>query len=291
LADSFYPLPVERGKTLIGARRLSDSVKKEIVNYVVTRQNEDGGYCFAQGALESNGQDTYYGLAILKQLSASFPNMDKTIRFLEENRVNSIHSMYYTAQAQLLLGVGLNGELKENITRMLGSLKYFGSKTFFSDSSEFETTFMALQLAELLKIGVDKTRVISWLNSFQNSDGGFGPLNHSNIDSTYHAIACLTLLGVKPNKQEVLSFVRSCEKPYGGFTAVPINFTPYIEYTYYGVMALELLNEKPRYPSQTADWVLSCQRSTGGFARSDLGIATFVDTYCAIQILQNNLRV
>ncbi|MCW3983787.1 MAG: hypothetical protein NWE96_07305 [Candidatus Bathyarchaeota archaeon] len=271
---------------MIEARRLNDSIKKEIINYVVTRQNEDGGYCFAQGALESNGQDTYYGLSILKQLSASFPNPEKTKRFLEENRVNSIHSMYYTAQAQLLLGVGINGELKENITRMLGSLKYFGSQTFFSDSSEFETTFMALQLARLLKIGVDKIGVTSWLNSFQNEDGGFGPYNHSNIDSTYHAIACLTLLDMKPNKQVVLGFVRSCEKPYGGFTAIPINFTPYIEYTYYGVMALELLNEKSRYPIQTADWVLSCQRRSGGFARSDLGIATFVDTYYAIQTLE-----
>ena len=38
---------------------------KRIVDYVVNRQNDDGGYTFCQGA-ESNAQDTYYGLAILE---------------------------------------------------------------------------------------------------------------------------------------------------------------------------------------------------------------------------------
>jgi len=50
----------------------------EAVNYVAARQNRDGGYTFCQGA-ESNAQDTYYGLAILNLLHASFPNVEKRL--------------------------------------------------------------------------------------------------------------------------------------------------------------------------------------------------------------------
>jgi hypothetical protein len=275
-------------RTLVEASRLSNStLKSKIINYIITRQNEDGGYCFAQGALESNGQDTYFGLSILSQLDVAFPNTEKTLRFLDENRIDSIYSMYYTAKAQLLLTGEIKGELKKDISLLLGSKKYYGSKAFFSESSEFSTTLMALELADLLKIDVSPSEITEWLHTFENQNGGFGPHGRSNIDSTYHAIASLHLLKKTPKKVvEALRFVRSCEKPFGGFTVIPINQMPYMEYTYYGVMALDLLGEKSKYSSQTINWVLSCQKSTGGFARSDLGIATFVDTYHAIQIIK-----
>jgi len=59
-----------------------------------------------------------------------------------------------------------------------------------------------------------------------------------------------------------------------------------MEHTYYSVMTLDFLGEKSRYPTQTIDWILKCQNKNGGFARSDLGISTFEDTYYAITILQ-----
>jgi len=54
----------------LNKRVIADSpLSKRIVAYVVSRQNDDGGYAFAQG-LESNAQDTYYGLAILSLLGS-----------------------------------------------------------------------------------------------------------------------------------------------------------------------------------------------------------------------------
>ena len=178
--------------------------------------------------------------------------------------------------------------MKKEVNSILKSKRYFGSTDFFSEvSSEFTTTFMALELADLLKIDVSAQEVAEWLFSFKNKDGGFGTHSHSNINSTYHAIASLFLLKEKPqNLNETVKFVRMCEKPYGGFTVIPMNFTPYMEHTYYALMTLDLLGEKSKYPSQTTEWVLNCQNNNGGFARSDLGISTFVDTYYAISILQ-----
>jgi hypothetical protein len=275
--------------TLVEARRRSEqTIKSKIVNYVESRQNEDGGYGFCQGSLESSAQDTYYGLAILSQLKTSFPKSEKTMNYIEETRLESIYATYYVTKTKLLLGQDLNSDLRKHVTKAINSKNYFGSTDFFSEvSSEFTTTFMALELADLLKINVNTREVADWLVGFKNRDDGFGTRNHSDINSTYYTIASLLLLKENPkNLIETLRFVRACEKSYGGFTVIPMNFTPYMEHTYYGVMTLDLLGEKSKFPSQTIDWILKCQNHNGGFARSDLGISTFIDTYYAIQVLQ-----
>ncbi|MCX8150629.1 MAG: hypothetical protein N3D85_03915 [Candidatus Bathyarchaeota archaeon] len=262
-------------------------MKSKIINYVVNRQNDDGGYAFCQGSLESNAQDTYYGLAILNALNAKFPNPERTEQFLKENRLNSIYSIYYVTKALLILGKDITPALKNQIRSLFDSRQYFGSTNFFSEvSSEFTTTYMAIEVATLLKMNVN-SEVAEWLLRFRNKDGGFGTDGRSNINSTYYAVASLALLKKSLNGlHETVKFLRQCEKPYGGFTVIPINSTPYMEHTFYGIMSLDLLNEKSRYPFQTIEWVWRCQNKNGGFARSDLGISTFADTYNAIKILQ-----
>ena len=273
--------------TLIKTRRLNDLLRSKVVNYVVNRQNKDGGYTFCQGA-ESNAQDTYYGLSILNLLKTNFPNAQETIKFINEIRLDIIYSTYYVTKASLLLGEDFEAKLKKSLASILNSKNYFGYSNSFSDaSSEFTTTFMALELAYLLKINVDTKDVTKWLLGFKNTDGGFGIEGQSNINSTYYAVASLNLLMKNlRDLDETVTFVRACEKPYGGFTVIPMNYSPYMEHTYYGVMTLDLLGEKSRYPSQTIDWILKCQNKNGGFARSDLGISTFEDTYYAITMLQ-----
>ena len=274
---------------LVEARRLSNSLlRSKIIDYVVNRQNKDGGYSFCQGADDSNAQDTYYGLAILSLLNANFPNIEKTVRFIKEIRLDNIYSTYYATKASLLLGKDIDADLKKQFASILDSKQYFGFTSFFSEvSSEFTTIFMSLELADLLKINVATNEVVEWLLNFKNEDGGFGTHGQSNINSTYYAIASISLLkGSLKDPYETIKFARACEKPYGGFTVIPVNFMPYMEHTYYGVMTLDLLGEKSRYPMQTVDWILKCQNKNGGFARSDLGISSFIDTYYAVSLLQ-----
>ena len=274
--------------TLVEERRLRDSpFIKNISNYVVNRQNEEGGYTFCQGA-ESNLQDTYYGLVILSLLKENFPNIEKTVKFVDDARLDSIYSTYYVTKASLLTGKSIGAKLKKRLLLILNSKKYFGSTDFFSEvSSEFTTTLMALELAHLLQININTEEAANWLLTFRNDDGGFGTQGQSNINSTYYAVASMNLINPSLNDlHETAKFVRACEKTYGGFTVIPINYAPYMEHTYYGVMTLDLLGEQSLYPAQTIDWVLKCQRRNGGFARSDLGISTFLDTYYAITILQ-----
>ena len=273
---------------LVEVRRLEDpSSVKKITDYVVNRQNPDGGYTFCQGA-ESNLQDTYYGLAMLSLLRGNFPDIEKTVKFINDARLDSIYSTYYVTKTSLLLGKSIGPKLKKRLLSILDSKEYFGSTDFFSEvSSEFTTTFMALELAYLLKIKVNTEEVTNWPLNSRNDDGGFGTQGQSNINSTYYAIASINLLKESLNDlRETRTFVRKCEKPYGGFAVIPMNFTPYMEHTYYGVMILDLLGEKSKYPSQTIDFVLGCQNDNGGFARSDLGISTFENTFQAVSVLR-----
>jgi len=290
-ADSFYYIQTGRVMSrLVEDRRIKyPLLASKVVDYVTKRQNGDGGYTFCQGA-ESNGQDTYYGLSILSLLNASFPNVEKTIKFLNEPEwdLDNIYSNYYSTKALLLCGEEPNENLKNHIS-LVANLKKYSS---FADvlpevSSEFTTIFMTLELAGLLGIQLPKNRTIEWLLRFKNRDGGFSSEEHSNINSTYYAVASLALLNAKiKDLRETVKFVRECEKAYGGFTLIPKSVNPYMEHTYYGVMTLHLLGETCRYPSQTIDFVLKCQNNNGGFARSDLGISTFENTFQSISVLR-----
>ncbi|MEM3770664.1 MAG: prenyltransferase/squalene oxidase repeat-containing protein [Candidatus Bathyarchaeia archaeon] len=268
--------------------QFTDLLVKRVVDYVVSRQNEDGGYTFCQGT-ESNAQDTYYGLAILGLLSFSFPNAEKTVRWLRSFVSDNLYSHYYVAKALKLCNEELDEKrLKKFVLSLPVVRGDFGTVDVYAEvASEFLSVLMAVELANMVSVEVNRKKIIDWLLSFKNDDGGFGAHAHSNLNSTYHAVASLFNLGYPVKSlRETLDYVRACEKPYGGFTVVPSAFTSYMEHIYYGATTLNLLGESLRYPKQTAELVLKCQNANGGFARSDLGISSFEDTFYAVSILK-----
>ena len=260
---------------------------KRIEDYVVKRQNDDGGYAFAQG-LESNAQDTYYGLAIFDLLKIPFPNVEQTIKWLHEFIPDSLYSHFYIAKALKLCGKDPEKNLKGYLLSRLASMEEFGTADVYVEvASEFEAFFMFTELISMVGVEIDREKTIGSLLSYQNKDGGFGVHRYSNLNSTYYAAASLLNLGYPiKSLKKTLGYVRSCEKPSGGFTVVPSSYPPYMEHVYYGVSTLHSLGEYSRYPEKTAKFVFGCQNSNGGFARSDLGISTFEDTFYAVSILQ-----
>jgi len=273
--------------TLLPDRQSTDLWVSRVIDYVVNRQNEDGGYTFCQGT-ESNAQDTYYGLAILNLLRTPFPNIEKTIEWLQNFVPDSIYSHYYVAKALKLCGK----EPDKNILRkFILSLPIvngeFGTVDVYAEvASEFLSILMGIELADMVNVEINRKKIVDWLLSFKNNDGGFGAHGYSNLNSTYHAVASLFNLGYPVKSlRDTLEYVRACEKPYGGFTVIPNSTIPYMEHIYYGTSTLNLFGERLRYPKQTAELVLKCQNSNGGFARSDLGISTFEDTFYAVSVL------
>jgi hypothetical protein len=260
---------------------------KRIEDYVVKRQNDDGGYAFAQG-LDSNAQDTYYGLAILDLLKLPFPKVKKTIKWLHDFAPDSHYPHYYIAKTLEICGEKPNKSLKDFLLSLQISRGEFGTGDVYVEvASEFQFISMITELANMVDVKINHEKTTSWLLSYQNRDGGLGAHRYSNLNSTYHAVVSLFNLGYSVRSlKETIEYVRSCEKPSGGFTVVPRSSIPYMEHTYYGISTLELLGEHARYPEKTAELVLRCQNSNGGFARSDLGISTFENTFDAVSTLR-----
>jgi hypothetical protein len=227
-------------------------------------------------------------LAILDLLGVSFPNVERTVKWLLDFVPDNLYSHYYVAKALELCGEKSNKNLRDFLLSLPSIRGEFGTVDVYVEvASEFLLTFMMTELVNMVNVKMDHKKLINWLLGFKNRDGGFGAHGYSNLNSTYHAVASLFNLGypVKSLK-ETLQYVRNCEKPYGGFTVVPNNSTPYMEHIYYGVSTINLLGENIKYPEKTAKFVLKCQNSNGGFARSELGISTFEDTFYAVSILQ-----
>jgi hypothetical protein len=268
--------------------RFADSFRiRNIKDYVVKRQNDDGGYAFAQG-LDSNAHDTYYGLAILGMLKTPFPKVKNTIKWLHAFVPDSHYSHYYVAKTLRLCGEKPHRTLKAFLLSLRIFRGAFGTAGVYVEvDSEFQFISMITELANMVGVEINREKAISWLLSYKNRDGGFGAHGHSNLNSIYHAVSSLFNLGYQVRSlSETLKYVRSCEKPSGGFTVVPRSSMTYMEHVYYGASTLDLLGERVRYPEKTAELVLRCQNLNGGFARSDLGISTFEDTFYAVIVLR-----
>lgn len=262
---------------------------KHVIDYVVNRQNEDGGYAFAQGA-ESNAQDTYYGLAILSLLNAPHPKIKQAIEWLHNFTPNNLYSHYYVAKALKLCNEKPDKTLEEFLLSLKLSKGALGTVDVYAEvASEFLFIFMVTELLSIAKVDADinRQKAVTWLQRHKNRDGGFGAHGDSNINATYHAVASLSNFGypVKSLK-ETLRYVRSCEKPSGGFTMISTSLNPYMEHIYYGLATLDLLGEHAKYPEKTRMFIMGCQNVNGGFARSDLGISTFENTFYAVSALR-----
>ena len=257
-------------------------------DYVLARQNQDGGYAFAQG-LESNAQDTFYGLAILRLLNSELPRVEHTLRWLRSFPTRDLYALYYSSEALRICGEPIDDNLADRVLSLRRSDGSFGStEVDVEATSELVSTFMATELLRQLGRSGKMDATIGWLLDRQNEDGGFGAGHRSNIRSTFHAISSLNNLGYPVRSmRNTLEFIRSCELPSGGFSVVPGVSISCLEDAHYGLSLLEMVGERGLYPENTVALVYSCQNSNGGFRRSpSLGISTFEDTYFALQILR-----
>jgi hypothetical protein len=270
----------------------------KVLRYIRERQNEDGGYSFAQGA-ESSAADTYYGIQTLKMLAAEPKNVAKTIDFMtrlqhEDGSFDSINVAYYVVRTLDELGAKPHRPFKDFILSLRATRGGFGVlKADIESPSELEATYLSLALLELLERDPSLAKTKDIILGGQNLDGSFGRYGYSKLGATYHALASLSLLGFDVKTlRKTEEWVRSCETPSGGFRASPDSRDLYfiIDDIYFGVKCLDIFGKNCRYPSQALDIIARFQNENGGFRRSIfLGISTFESTYHAISTFSNLL--
>jgi hypothetical protein len=266
-----------------------------IADYVVERQNADGGYTFAQWS-ESSAQDTYYALQILKMLGVQPAHTDRTIAFLRklqhpDGGFDSIKVAYYVTTSLIELGATPERGFEKSILLAHSSLERLGSfEVNIEASSEIETTYLSLENLRLLGKPVETEPLAGLILRLRNPDGSFGRGGYSSMASVYYALASLKLLRYDVNSLDSTPrWIRGCENPAGGFARSPKDFDPYLilEELYFGLKALEVLGEASLYRSQNLSLIGKFQNRKGGFRRSTfLGISTFEDTFYALSSLE-----
>ena len=275
---------------------------ESIIDYVMERQNKDGGYTFAQWA-ESSAQDTYYALKILKILGVKPANTNLTIQFLKklqnvDGSFDSIKVAYYVIESIRELGASLENGVEKVILSAQSAIRRLGNiEVNIEASSELETAYLSLKTLQSVRhlAGFDLSSGL--ILRLKNDDGSFGEGGYSRMASVHFALASLRLLGYGVDELDsTLSWIRGCEYPSGGFARHPKEFDPYLmlDEIYYGLKALEVLGEVSRYPSENLTLITKFQNKNGGFRRSIyLGISDFDTTFYAlssINMLSMRLR-
>ena len=266
----------------------------KISRYVRDRQNQDGGYTFAQWT-ESSAQDTYFALHILQMLGVMPQHCKDTIRFLQgfqkvDGSYDSINVAYYCISALTILGATPDHDVSEFVNSLKRSYGGFGSLDVnIATSSELETTYLSLYV--LKSFGdFHRDEVIQFLLGRMNPDGTFGGgSGYSTLASVHFAVASLALLGHDLRSLDrTLKWVRHCELPNGGFTTDPRD-TAYLvlDDIYYGLNVLHHFGVSQRYPQSSLELVSRFQNGNGGFRRSIfMGLSTFESTFHALTCLR-----
>ena len=265
---------------------------KRIEDFVMERYSGEGGFMMSPVDYP-NPAATYYSISILENIGKGFKEKDRCTTWLTKFKIESIYSLYYLVKSLILLE-------QESIARkrLLENIYMILENAFLSPVQkvyEIEQEFKKLNyISELSKLSnslsqVFEEKLVEAIIGHQNEDGGFGLKGHSTLTSTYHALNDLNILGRLNlvERKNVLKYVRACERPEGGFVTRPENILPYIEYTYYGVEALKILDEVVNFPVEHIKFALNCVNRDGGFRRTIvLGISNLENVYYATSLLK-----
>jgi hypothetical protein len=266
-------------------------LEKRAIRYALERKCRSGGFCFYK-LEEPNGSDTWFALSILDLLHDKFKD-EATIAYLRamqhpDGNYDSIYSAYYSIKSLSLMGEAPKEDPRSYLVKHLGQFRFDARMLPAEVISMFKRTSYLVDLCRTAGIdgGTDiRERMIDFILSFQNEDGGFGHLR-STLHETSLALEMLQRLGFPPGNLETESFIRLCEMPVYGFVDIPHTSLGYLEFVHAGVIVSNILAEKPCYAEQCADFIRNCQNRNGGFSRTmHGGIASMEYTWYAVHAL------
>lgn len=260
---------------------------KKAAEYIESCHLEDGGYFFAR-VLPSSNYDTYFAVKTLCMLGFRPPNAESIVEFymrqIRQRTLSTISGIFTAIEVMREIG-----QISDNIRKyaqehILGQLNRSGGfgtmeNIYVEVTSELEETYRAVKVLKIIGSTFNELAVINYVSRFLNSDGGYGLNGHSNLASTFYATEIYRLLSKDlPVSKATITFLIRKEKEW------QIQF---IEELYWLVKSLFNLGYQPSFSERVIEFVTSCQRENGGFARAGtIGIPTIEYTYYAISIFK-----
>jgi len=275
--------------------------KQKIIDYVEDKHLPDGGYFFAK-VEPSSGLDTYYAVKILKLLGIKTKHKNLIISFWKDTEkqggINDLYSLFLSVETcrELQVDIGIFNkyhyllfEIFEN-NRLLkksiftpgksNKMEFYdnSSATLYADflDNELKNLYYYTVLANNFKLRINAKKIIDFVLSRKNDDGGFGKISDSQLATTYFALNILNLLSYP-----IKSLLKT--KNYLKNEWLKIN---YLEELYWMIEGMIMLNLSLPSSEQITLFLFDCLRDNGGFSRSrNLGIPTIEYTYYAVSIL------
>ncbi len=159
-------------------------IGSRIVRYITARQNDDGGYTSVQYT-DSTLYDTYLAIEVLSMLGVKPPCVEETISWVKNYDAVNIRDYYLINKIFSVLKQPLI-DVSEHVIELMDSTGRFGAEEVdVETTSELETTFMCVELMNMFK-PVHDERILGFVLSLKNLDGGFGALE-SGLSSTFYA--------------------------------------------------------------------------------------------------------
>lgn len=160
--------------------------------------------------------------------------------------LDNLQVFYECMTALKLVNTTLKGDTMDKIIDRIYGFERDGYFCMEKDCNIVEAQKETMEFIEVLNYlntePKNKESLVEWLKSQQNSDGGFGLDNKSNILSTYFVVKSLKILGETPeNPDGVLEFLERCKRKVGGFSFTAEDEKPTIITTYYGVKTARLI--------------------------------------------------
>jgi len=207
-----------------------------------------------------------------------------------------LHSTYFGVATLLQLNVSISA-----INQPLNSVTLFielcfvnstgGFAMFPLNGTDITSTYYGVAALSLLNFNyntsliINKTKIIEYLKSAQNLDGGFGarPGASSDFQSTHHAIAALTILeaSVEPTRSSALyNWFKNYEARNGLFGG------RLVQAQYWGIRSASINGNINDLNTTSLTYFLKkCQNPDGGFGEIPNANSTVVDTYAAVESL------
>ncbi len=259
--------------------------------------------------------NTYYAIGSLNTAALAPSNPLSTVQFINDtlegcrrdlvlsvgyaptkySLLPDLHSTYYAIATLADLGyskaaIDPDGRIEFYINSCYNFIEG-GFAMYPLNASDITSTYYGVAALELLDFDytmsmyVNKTRIIEFIHSAQNADGGFGARNGviSNFASAHHATASLALLNatLPAGNRTLLHNWLVARQSLNGLFGNAV-----VESQYWGVVSAALTGKvgSLNTTSLTA-FLVSCQNPDGGFGGLPGANSTVVDGYAAIEAL------
>ncbi|MGA1847744.1 MAG: prenyltransferase/squalene oxidase repeat-containing protein [Thermoplasmatota archaeon] len=275
----------------------------DILEFISTKQMENGGFIEYDLDLKEGLHTTYFALMVLEDLGGSYDKagvMDFARTYFDDRAdggfgdypgLASTSRITFDA-VSVLNRIGKAPIDSEAVRIYLDALRNSDGGYGFEGRSNMETTYRTVISYQMLGIPIpDPGSAIDYTRNLQNNDGGFGFARGyvSRGAYTYRAVRTLDILGREPfDIQGAIDFLRSLQNSDGGFGNYFGEGDSDLTSTYRAVRGLEILGSGPSNRNSVLEFIRGSRNEDGGFRRSPSDItapgnfSTSLFTYDAV---------